>query len=245
MLSQRMTALFDLLQCTNSDIARFAGCTPSNISRVKSGARAPAPDSRSMLRIVRGVYRYADDENMLRVLCDLCGAPDPRAEALIPAVLAWLYQEKAFTLPPPVTPKSKRERERRQRRFSERLDQAMTLLEMTNGRLAAGLNVDVSLVSRYRSGMYYPNRNMQIRARLAELLLARAEKLGRREQLAALCAANAEAFGPDALAEWLYAPEEQFPEAAEALLRSMDALSTGRMPSESCFSPGPDGLPPS
>ena len=73
MLSERITELFGLLQCTNTDIARFAGCSPSNISRLKSGLRVPDRGSLSILRLARGVYLYADYENLLGLLSELCG----------------------------------------------------------------------------------------------------------------------------------------------------------------------------
>ena len=198
MLSQRMSDLFRLLQCTNSDIARFAGCSPSNVSRLRSGVREPRQDSRAVWRLAQGIYRYADDENLLPLLCQLCGVEDARPEALIPAVVTWLYQDQPYQLPQRIQPKSKREEADRLQSFGARLDQTMTLLEYTNGKLAADLNVDASLVSRYRAGIYHPNRNATIRNRLVELLLARAERLGRLAALAALCGVRAEALTSEA-----------------------------------------------
>ena len=226
MLSQRMADLFRLLQCTNSDIARFAGCSPSNVSRLKSGVREPRQDSRAVWRLAQGVYRYADDENLLSLLCQLCGVEDARPDALIPAVITWLYQDQPYQLPQRVQPKSKREEADRLQNFGARLDRTMTLLEYTNGKLAADLNVDASLVSRYRAGIYHPNRNATIRGHLVAMLLARANRLGRTAALATLCGMKAEALTPDALAEWLYTPGEQpFSEIAESLLQSIDTFT--------------------
>lgn len=234
MLSQRIAALFQLLQCTNSDIARFAGCSPSNISRLKSGLRSPEPGSRAILRLAQGVVRYADYENLLPLLAKLCGVEDAASEALIPALIAWLYESQDYRLPEAMTPKSKREEESRLQSFGERLDRTMSLLDYTNGRLAADLNVDASLISRYRAGVYHPNRNTAIRDRLTALLLARADKLGRQAELAALCGAEADAPSPDDLAEWLYAPgETPFSEIAESFLRSIDTFVPGQgLPAE-------------
>ena len=229
MLSQRITALFHLLQCTNSDIARYAECSPSNISRLKSGLREPEPDSRAIQRLARGIYRYADYENMLSPLCQLCGVDGTQPDALIPAIIAWLYGDQAYRMPQEVTPKSKREEVSRLQRFGDRLDRAMTLLDYTNGRLAADLNVDASLISRYRAGIYHPNRNAVIRRHLVELLFARADKLGRTDVLAGLCGADETALSPDALSEWMYAPgEPPFTEIAESLLRSIESFVPGR-----------------
>lgn len=229
MLSERINELFDLLQCTNSDIARFADCSPSNISRLKSGARQPKSGNRSVTRLARGIYRYADYENMLDVLCGLCGTTDTRADVLIPATINWLYETREYKLPQPVTPKSKREKINRQQSFSERLDKVMTMLDYTNSRLAADLNVDISLISRYRTGIYYPNRNLEIKNHLSELLLTRAEKSGHMEELSVLCAIDREEIVPEVFGQWLYGTDEnRQSEMAELLFHSIDDFTPGQ-----------------
>ena len=228
MLSERITELFGLLQCTNSDIARFANCTPSNISRLKSGSREPDPESRTILRLVRGIYRYADYENMLDMLCILCGTADPRAENLVPAVIKWLYSDQDYELPKPIMPKTKQEQISRMQCFSERLDKVMKALDYSNSRLAADLNVDISLISRYRSGVYHPNRNVEIRNRLADLILVRAERTGRTEELAALCDVEPAELVRETISDWLYGPEENpKSEIAETIFHSIDSFKPG------------------
>lgn len=225
MLSERLTELFLLLQCTNSDIARFADCSPSNISRLKSGTREPSPNSRSIARLTEGIYRYADFENMLDVICDLCGIQDSRSDVLIPALTTWLYGDRRYVPPQTITPKSKQEKISRQQSFSERLDKVMQFLDYSNSRLAADLNVDPSLVSRYRTGIYHPNRNEQIKAHLTELILDKAEKTGRTKELADLCAADPAELSPETLSEWLYGTEEnRNTEIAESFFHSIDSF---------------------
>ncbi len=226
MLSERITELFGLLQCTNSDIARFVNCSPSNISRLKSGSREPKPGSRTISRLVRGIYRYADYENMISLLCGLCGTEDTREDILLPALISWLYGTHDYEIPEQVTPKSKQEQLDRLHYFSDRLDQVMTLLDYSNSRLAADLNVDASLISRYRSGIYHPNRNIEIKNHLSELILARAEKTGHPEDLAALCGAAPEELDRETLSDWLYGPEKvRKSEIAESIFHSIDSFS--------------------
>ena len=233
MLSDRITDLFRMLQCSNTVIARYAGCSPSNISRLKSGLTRPKRGSRAARRLAEGIYRYADYENMLDMLSELCHTEDTSAETMIPAIAAWLYEESDYPVPRTVTPKSKRQLERQRHSFGERLDKAMTLLEITNGQLARVLNIDVSVVSRYRSGVLYPNRNEPVKERLCDHLMNRAERTGRNDELAALCGVEAEELSPETLAEWLFdAAEDRPAEMAETLFRSIDA-----------FTPG-SGLPP-
>lgn len=231
MLSDRISRLFSLLQCSNTDIARFAGCSPSNISRMKSGSREPPPQSRSIVLLARGVYGYADYENLLSVLCELCGTEDGREEVLVPAIIAWLYETEDFTLPRPVVPRSKRARGRMRRRFGERLDRAMTALEMTNAQLAAALNIDASLVSRYRAGTHAPEGNQALLERLAGVLLARARKQERLGALAGLCGLTEGELDPEALLEWLCdSAEESEPSAlARMVLSSINAYAPGQV----------------
>lgn len=225
MLSTRINELFHLLQCSSTDIAHFADCSPSNISRLKSGSREPDPNSRSLVRLAQGIYRYADYENMLNVLCSLCGTEKTAAEDLIPAIIAWLYSDQEYKLPQPVTPKSKKEKINRLQSFSEKLDKIMTVLNYSNGRLAADLNVDSSLISRYRTGIYHPNRNVEIKRHLAELILTLAEKKDQITKLAAICAVDPKELSPETFAEWLYEPDERRnSEIAESIFHSIDSF---------------------
>ena len=229
MLSDRIAELFRLLQCSNTDIARFAGCSPSNVSRLKRGLTRPKPGSRSALRLAEGIYRYADYENMLDMLGELCRTTETSAGTMVPAIAAWLYEESDYTPPRTVTPKSKLRLERQRQSFGERLDKAMTLLQIPNSQLAGVLNIDGSVVSRYRSGVLYPNRNEQVKERLCDHLVSRAEGLGRKEELSALCGVGAEDLSPETLSDWLFDMTEDRPsEMAETLFRSIDAFTPGR-----------------
>ncbi len=228
MLSERINALFTLLQCSNTEIARHAGCSPSNISRLKCGLSTPAAGSRSILRLADAVYSYADYENMLDVLARLCGAKDTQAKTLIPAIAGWLFEEQDYEMPDAAEPRSRRTREKQRHTFGGRLDKAMTLLDLSNGKLAAALNVDASLVSRYRSGDYYPGSNLQIREHLSEVLAARAEKTGRSGDFAKLCGVEENEISPELIMEWLFAAEEEnTPDMALTILNSIDAFTPG------------------
>ena len=232
MLTERIGILYRLLQCNNTDISRFAGCSPGNISRLKSGNRLPAPQSRTITAFVSGVYGYADYENLLGSLCELCGAAEPTREAIVPALTAWLFDTDEASLPAQLpVPKSRQERKTRLKNFGSRLDRAMILLEMTNNQLAGLLNVDDSLVSRYRNGVYSPYGNTLLSERLSDVLFSRAEKLGKTDGLAALC--GTENLDQKSVSAWLFDINEEDPSAfARMLLGSLDA-----------FVPGTDGFP--
>lgn len=230
MLSERISTLFTLLGCSNTDIARFAGCSSGNISKLKTGNREPKPTSRSITAFVNGVYRYADYENMLPALQALCGCPDLTQNTLLPALIAWLYGTDEIVLPArAATPKSKKIQSQRRQSFGERLNRAITLLGLSNSQLATLLNIDVSLVSRYRSGIYSPHRNKRLAAKLSDALLSRARRTGKTAELAALCDTDETHCDTDAVSAWLYeaSTEEDSTAIAQALLRSLDDFSPG------------------
>ncbi len=230
MLSERITGLFALLQCNNTQIARFAGCSSGNISKLKTGNREPKPTSRAIASFAGGVYGYADYENLLPLLAELCGVKNTDRETLIPALISWLYETVDVVLPSrTMMPKSKQKRASQRQTFGERLDSIMTLLEISSRQLAFLLNVDVSMVSRYRTGLYSPQRNDRLSERLSTVLLDRAEKKDKIPALASLCSASAEDLNTDTVTAWLYdtSPEEDKAAMAQQLLRSLDDFIPG------------------
>ena len=255
MLSERITALFTLLGCNNTEIARYAGCSSGNISKLKTGRRAPRSVSPSIASLVSGVYGYADYENMLPALQELCGCADASREALLPALVAWLYETDEIVLPVLADePKSKRARKLRRQAFGERLDRAAALLDLSNTKLASQLSIDVSLVSRFRSGIYSPHGNDRLAEKLSELLFSRAQQLGKAAELAALCGLEEAQLDESSLSVWLYeAPSEEDDTAmARLLLRTLDEFRPGgdppaigpaapEVPVEACYV-GAEGL---
>ena len=67
--------------------------------QAENSNRTPKPTSRSVTALVSGVYGYADYENMLPLLAELCGAKDTARETLLPALVAWLYETEEIALP--------------------------------------------------------------------------------------------------------------------------------------------------
>ena len=236
MLSERIHTLFSLLECSNTDIARFAGCSSGNISKLKTGNREPKPTSRSIAAFANGVYGYADYENMLPALQELCGCADMNRGSIIPALIAWLYGTGDFVLPArAAAPKSKRLRTQRRKSFGDRLDRAVSLLGLSNSQLAALLNVDDSLVSRYRSGIYSPHGNERLAAKLSDVLVARAKRTGKTAELAALCDTDEAHFDTGAVSAWLYeaSVEEANTAVAQVLLQSLEKFTPGGISSGS------------
>lgn len=214
MLSDRISTLFDLLGCNNSDIARALDCSPSNISRIHSGGRSYKPKDRSVLRLAEGVYIYADKLNMLPSLCGLCRVNGENRETVIPALIAWIFDTDEASLPEiklSTGHKTTREiiREQNSRSFGERLNDVMELLDMSNMRLARQINVDASHISRFRSGVRSPKPNTEISGLVSAALIKRATEQNRIAELSKLTLVPAELLSDEvecitAFSAWLY-----------------------------------------
>ncbi|MBO6158358.1 MAG: hypothetical protein J6P72_03725 [Firmicutes bacterium] len=228
MLSERVTALFTLLGCSNTDIARYAACSSGNISKLKTGNREPKSTSRSVAALANGVYGYADYENLLPALQELCGARDITRDSVVPALIAWLYETDEIVLPAHTSmPKSKRLQTLRRRSFGDKLDRAVNLLDLSNSQLSGILNIDVSLISRYRSGIYSPHGNSYLAEKLSDTLVSRAEKTGKTAELAALCGLDEKQLNTDTVLSWLFdfSLQEDSAAISQALLHSLDDFS--------------------
>ena len=227
MVSERVNVLFKMLGCGNTDIARFAGCSSGNISKLKTGTREPLPASRTIISFANGVYGYADYENLLPALQELCGIDDSSRESVVPALIAWLYGSDEVVLPNHIAEtKSKRMLVLSRQQFGDRLDRAVTMLGLSNSAIAGYLNIDVSLISRYRSGIYSPLRNKRLSEKLAELLFSHAKKTRKTKEFARLCGTDEAHLDTDTVWAWLFAFSTAGDSSkALALMQSLDELT--------------------
>lgn len=252
MLSEKITSLFELLSCTNAEIAHYADCDRSYISHIRRGSRNPSPSSRAIARIVEGVYRYADHENMLSVLCELCRTDSDSREVLLPALVAWLFDAEETELPQIAKiPKKKSRKEAKAAEthdFGEKLDAVMQLLELSNARLARSLNVDNSLVSRFRCGVRSPLGNEQMAGEIVAILLDRAVEQNRLAGLSRLCGISENLLGDERegrglFSRWLYKSDsEDDTSVIDSLLESIDSFSPSAPPFLPEYVPA-EGLP--
>lgn len=235
MLSEKITSLFDLLDCTNTEIAYYADCDRSYISHIRRGRRKPSPSSRPIARLVEGVYRYADQENMLSVLMELCQCESDSRDILLPALVAWLFDTEETELPQiakiPKKRSKKEDKAVETHTFGEKLDAVMQLLELSNARLARSLNVDNSLVSRFRCGVRSPHRNEQMSEEIVTILLERASEQNRLSGLSRLCGISEQLLeegeeGKELFSKWLYftnTEDDTF--VIDTLLESIDSFT--------------------
>ncbi|MBR1693686.1 MAG: hypothetical protein IJ711_13085 [Lachnospiraceae bacterium] len=226
--AKKVEYLLDTLGASANDIAQYAGCDRSNISRLKSGARIPRPASPTVSKFLSGIYAFAKDQNKLDSLCVVTDCePGLSAEALREHLSAWLYDGIVFT----ETKKSPAKRETLFRSFGEKLDAVMNLAELSNIRLARLVNVDASLISRFRNGLRIPKSNPALIHLISETCFVRICDQGHLGKLAALMGVTDDMLensedGLEWFSSWLcdFNPEDGSI-AVEELLDRIDSFS--------------------
>ena len=186
MFTKRVEQLISALNCTNSEIAKHANCVPSNISRLRTGSRIPSPDSRTVLRLIDGAFSYADDHNMLHVLCELCGSSKADSSAEIKDNLVqWLFINSDLDTAY-VGTELKIKNKVLFRYFGDKLNAVMNMLELSNIRLAKQVNIDPSYISRFRTGVRTPKYNLPLLDSICNYLLDRIEDQNKINELSQL-----------------------------------------------------------
>lgn len=230
MFTQRFEELLtEILHTKTGEFAAIVRYDRSYISHLRNGDRVPKPGHRAAARLARAVCLCAAEKRATEALCRRVGVP-PEAgeEALCAAVEVWLFGSRA------AAESTRRGRESAPRRalrssFGTRLGLAMELAGISAMRLARTLNVDASLISKYRGGLRVPRMNHPIIHALAETLSARIYTLERAEGLAQLLgeprdALLSEVDGARLLEAWLRDYTVVDTSLIEGLLEGMDAF---------------------
>lgn len=160
MLKERINQLFDILDAGTNDIAAYAKCDPSAISRLKSGARTPGSQSPAISKLIDGMVQYAIENDKLQLLMDTVNVYDE--ELIRTAICSYLYENN-------------NNYDRKLLPFSEKLDTIMSMCEMPNIRLSKIVNVDTSYISRFRKGLRSPKSNPELFNRICTALFDQLE----------------------------------------------------------------------
>lgn len=146
-----LDGLMTELALTNAAVARYGRLDPSTISRYRAGTRIPLPDCKALRQLVTGLYEAVKAENMTAQLSShISGSSDrPLFERLLAA--ATKHAERHST-PTEFD-------ERCHDTFSDRFDRIMRHLGLSNIQLARKVNLDSSLISRWRTGARLPKKD--------------------------------------------------------------------------------------
>lgn len=231
MFSERLNQLMAALGTNSSELARYAGFDRTNISRMRSGARVPKATSASLSKLVQGIGQLARDQGKRALLVSVIDQDE--AADFEQGLADWLLEGEATSrnqVPSTGTAGPFYH-------FGEKLDAVMGLVEMTNVKLSQKLNVDASLISRFRSGARSPKSNSALAGRLCHLLYGRVITMGRQAALARLMGVTVPEADEGHFSRWLCdfdTFEADWAAAADRLLTAFDAdlseAGEGQMP---------------
>ncbi len=240
MFTERLNILMYSIGAKGAQVAECADFDRTNISRLRSGKRTPPPSSRTIQRLIQGLYIFCENNGSLDNLCSLVGTETGVSrETICSAISRWLYEGEEISqlksMPATAaggqTPRKNSIRTIYRNSllsFGERLDAVMEIDELSNVRLSQLINVDASLISRYRSGVRIPQSNSDMAWRLSRSLLSRAEKIDKTEELSRLIGSEGSDLNEESLHTWLCDfenAEDRNASAAEQLLEAFDSFS--------------------
>ena len=239
MLSDRILKVLETLDASITDIARYGGCSPSNLSRLKNGVRTPPPSSPTVRSLTDGMIEAARSNHLLNELCTLCGAESGIGREQLRGILTeWLYTDE--------TPY-----ERTYNRhihanyeaqspsysgssdglpvFSKRLGLLMDRAELSNRKLAIGSGLDPSYISRLRRGERLPRFNAPYLVMMCLTIWETFKANGRLPVLAGLISRSEEELSSDtaadAIREWLFGNDAIMHQlAVDELVRAIESI---------------------
>lgn len=218
---ERLGELMDRLGVTAAQLAPYAGFDRTNISRLRSGARMLAgPESPTAQKLARGICLYVRENGKLTEFFSLTGTGSTETSPdMEKALLFWLTGKED-------DPLSEDEPAGGSSTFADRLNAVMNLTKTTGNRLSRLLNLDASLVSRYRSGTRTPKKNPETAALLSDILWNRVMQTNRLTQLSEIMQLPAEMIDDKMFLRWLCDFDVQRSgsiSAAEKLLEAFNA----------------------
>lgn len=154
---ERLNVIFTLLHCSNAEVAKASGIDASLISRFRNAARIPRANSSQLIKLCGGIVSYAQENFLweeLKEVCKIIDTDKPEDEIhkyLMPRGSKTIIKQPVHKPKPNTYPI-----------FGEKLNILMNMLDISNIRLAKALNVDSSLISRFRNGLRIPPKNSQL-----------------------------------------------------------------------------------
>ena len=221
--SEKLNQIFVLLQINNVKLSYASKLDSSLICRYRKGERVPRPNSHQYHKLINGIQILAEETDNITELFDLCGVDNIGNSNLRDALNIWLISDEPSDKQwqyknniPKISPKQ----------FSDRFSAIMSLLEISNIRLAKFLNVDASLISRYRNGSRTPVNDSQIASNLCTYFINRAEVQQQIESLRTLCGANNNMDLNNAINDYLYSCKKNSSyESVNTFLNKLDTIS--------------------
>lgn len=181
MLSTRLEMLLDEIDADNTEIAALSHCSPSNISRLKSGKRAPGKATTTICSVAKGVCLFCEENDLTDKLKTIIGSSAVDREALSKDLVDWL-----FSTDPAETEYRAASQEEKATYFSAKLTSVMQLAEVSNSKLSRAVNIDASYISRFKNGKRKPKTSSKLLANICSVLAVRLTEQNKLDKLADL-----------------------------------------------------------
>ncbi len=219
MLSEKLRFLLDILNTDNTEISRCAGCSASNISRLKSGSRIPSKNSRTIKKLSEGICCFARSSGTQELLSLVVGSEV--TSDMDESVIDWLYDDAPPELPPELSSVFQNDKAAV---FGKKLDALMKLADVTNSRLSKTLSIDASYISRFRRGERVPKAGSKLMYNISTDLSAKIVEQQKLPWLAELLSSGEELTEANAARQvirWLSSGIDSEVIAVRQLLESM------------------------
>lgn len=145
----------------NKDLAAATGLSQSSISKLRRGIRLPSASSYIYENLFRGLSSLLSSNQIMELEYKYMIAWD------FESISSWIYEDSSS----PLT------------KFSKCLCGLMDLYQIKNYTLAAALNVDSSLISKYRTGKRMPSSDQDIVKKIAAYFAGIAMEKNETEEL--------------------------------------------------------------
>lgn len=231
MLQTRIDTLLKSLKFQINTIAKHGGIDRTMVSRFRTGNRKLSENSVSIHKLAKGILGTAKEKDKMTELCSFMQSAagiylssEMSDEEIEIALEQYLAEDKTSKQ----ADRSFNSMEE-ENGFGERLDACMTLAMITNVRLSRALNVDASLISRYRSGSRSPRSNPQIMRDMGVLLFERIIATGKLAELSVFTGIEEQKLDVSEFTNWLFqmpTNRKNITEAARSLIYTLDSFSS-------------------
>lgn len=229
MFNDKLDTILKDLGITSREFSEYMQCDRSYINRIRSGSRILTKNSRAAARMTQNLFEYLRQSRRLDRLCLVIGCPtNTNAKMLSYLFEEWMFDGDTTEVKKSRSPHAKTSKKKSDG-FSEKFKAATALAGLSNIRLARLMNVDASLISRWRTGITMPQDETMRFLMCSELI----KRIYTRDKLNALAKLMNISLGEltdiekgtKLFVKWLFSEPTKENSLIESLLISLDSIS--------------------
>lgn len=223
MFSSRFDSILKLLNIKNKDLAAIAGIDSANISRFRKGSRIPKKDSDMAKKLEDSLLLYTKNVNRLALLCSSLNiSSDSDPQKIIRTLDNYLFEGISD-----IQSANPQKKIKASKNFGERLTISMKLANLSNVQLSQYINVDPSLISRFKSGLRTPSTDSEISEILCHALFDHISDNKKTPDLFRIMNHNDSESNFDDFKNWIFSADNNNSQsaAAEQLLEIFDSFT--------------------